>query len=175
MTAVASVVFSAPNWNTHIRDNLNATGLGVLASGAGRYIAGTGLNGVAERAVGSAVVGTSQTTTSTTYVNLATTGPSTTVTTGTKAIIVIACGISNNTAGQGGRVAIDVSGAYTSAASDTNSICNESGGAADAFQGSWATLYDPITAGSSTFTLKYRLVGSGTATFVNRNILVVPF
>jgi hypothetical protein len=175
MTAVAGVVYAAANWNTYIRDNLNASGVGVLATGVGRYLAGTGVGGVAERAANLATVATSQTTTSTTYVNLTTTGPALAIATGTKAMIAICSAVSNNTAGQGGRVAVDISGATTSAASDTNSFLIESGNISDTFQGTWVTLVTGLTAGSNTFTLKYRVVGSGTCAFANRNIVVVPF
>ena len=175
MTAVAGVVFAASNWNTYIRDNFNAIGVGVMNSGGNRYLAGTGVGSVAERDPSIATVTTGQSTTSTTYVNLATVGPSVSVTTGGKALICIASSVTNNTGGMGGRVAADLSGATTSAASDTNSLLFESGGALDAFQGTWTTVYTSLNSGTNTFAHKYRLVGTGQATFGNRNMTVVPF
>ncbi|MEO5875528.1 MAG: hypothetical protein ABIS86_17060 [Streptosporangiaceae bacterium] len=174
MTAVAGTVYTAANWNTHIRDNLNATGVGVLSSGMGRYLATTGLGSVAERAGAVGVIATGQSTASATFVDLATVGPTATPATGVRALVVFGAAISNSTAGAGGRVSVALSGSNTQAAADTNSFYAESGLAGDGFQGSWVTVFTPITAGTTTFTLKYRAVG-GTATFANRAVSIIPF
>lgn len=173
-TAVAGDIFTASLFNTSIRDNLNATGV-AAATSAGQIIVTTAANAVAARTPSVDSISTSQTRTSTTYGDLATVGPTVTVTTGTMALVIFGCQISNSTAGQGGRCAIDVSGATTQAADDNNSFLAESGNTSDAYQGSWVTVYDPINSGSNTFRLKYRLVGSGTATFSNRSVSIVPF
>lgn len=172
-TAVAGTTFTAAIFNA-VRDNLNATGV-AAASGAGQIIVTTAANAVTQRTPDVAFVGTTQTTASLTYVDLATTGPTVTITTGTKAIVIFGCMLSNNTVGDGARAAIDVSGASTYAASDTNSFLAESGNANDAFQGSWVTIYDPLTGGSNVFKLKYRAVGAGTASFSNRVTAIVPY
>jgi hypothetical protein len=174
MTAVANTAFTAAQFNTYVRDNLNTTAPAV-ATAAGRLIVTTGLNSITERVPSVGFLATSQGTATTTYTDLATVGPSTTVTCGVKAMVIISCGISNTTAGSGGRAAVDVTGATTSAASDTNSVLAESGNASDAFKLSWVTIYSPITAGSSTFTMKYRCVGAATANFSDRLVAVVPF
>lgn len=174
MTAVANTAFTAAQFNTYVRDNLNTTAPAV-ATAAGRLIVTTGLNSVTERVPTVGFTATSQGTATTTYTDLATVGPSITVTSGVKAMVIISCGISNTTAGSGGRAAVDVSGAFTSAASDTNSFLIESGNASDAFKGSWVTIYSPVTVGSSTWLMKYRCVGAATANFSDRLIAVVPF
>ena len=174
MTAIAGTAFTAAQFNTYVRDNLNTTAAAVATS-AGNLIVTTGLNSVTERVPSVALVATSQTSTSSSYGDLTTTGPSVTVTSGVKSLVIIGCAISNTTAGFGGRMAVDVSGAHTSAASDTNSFLAESGNISDTFQGTWMTVYNPITAGSSTWLAKYRAVGPGTASFSNRLIAIVPF
>jgi hypothetical protein len=174
MTAVAGTAFTAAQFNVYVRDNLNTTAPAV-ATTAGRIIVTTGLNSITERNPSVALVATSQGTATTTYTDLATTGPAVTVTCGVKAMVIIGGGVSNTTAGSGGRIAVDVTGAHTSAASDTNSFLAESGNASDTFKGTWVTIYSPITAGSSTFTAKYRCVGAATANFNDRLVAVVPF
>lgn len=175
MTAVATATYTAANWNTYIRDNLNASGVGVV-NATSRHIATTGVNGVAERVASTSTVISSQSTASATYVDLATIGPAVTVTTGTKAFVMISAEVTTGTAGLGARASVAVSGATTSAAGDANSFLAESGVAGDLFKGSWSTIFDPINAGANTFTLKYRTTaGGGTSTFLNRNVSVIPF
>jgi hypothetical protein len=174
MTAVAGTAFTAAQFNTYVRDNLNTTAPAV-ATTAGRIIVTTGLNSVTERNPDVGFLATSQGTATTTYTDLATVGPTITVTCGVKAMVIIGGGISNSTAGSGGRIGVDLSGANTSAASDTNSFLIESGNASDAFKGTWVTIFSPISVGSTQFRLKYRCVGAATATFNDRLVAVVPF
>lgn len=175
MTAVATSTYTAANWNTYIRDNLNATGVGLMTSGIGRHMGTTGTNGIAERTSSVNSVATLQSTTSTTFADLLTTGPALTITTGVNCLVSFGAMALNTTAGLGARVAPALSGATTQAASDTNSTCMESGNASDSFQFTWCTVYAGITAGSNTWTLKYRAVGGGTATYSNRWLALVPF
>jgi hypothetical protein len=174
MTAVAGTAFTAAQFNVYVRDNLNTTAPAV-ATTAGRIIVTTGLNSVTERNPSVTYLGTSQGTATTTFTDLATVGPAVTVTCGTKAMVIIGCTISNSTAGSGGRMGVEVSGAHTAPAADTNSFLAESGNASDAFKGSWVTIFTPITAGSSTFTGKYRCVGAATANFSERLVAIVPY
>lgn len=173
-TAVAGDLVTASLFNASVRDNLNATGVAQVTA-SGQIIVTTAANAVAARTPSVATVSTSETRTSTTYGDLATVGPTVTVTTGTVALVIFGTHVSNTNAGQGGRMAVDISGATTSAASDTNSVLAESGNANDGFQWSYATVIDSLTAGSNTFRAKYRLVGAGTATFSNRSLSIVPF
>lgn len=128
----------------------------------------------------SANVATSETTTSTTYTDLSTTTDTVTVTVGANglALVSVSSYLSNNTANAYAKVAIDVSGATTLAASDAYSLVFQCYGAnANGRQaGSW--LFTGLTPGSTTFKLKYAVLtggsGSGTGTFANRRISAVP-
>ncbi len=127
-------------------------------------------------AVGGAEVLTNQTTTSTSYADLTTAGPAVTITTGTSVIVLITAdlGDPSNTAGFI-RASFAVSGATTRAASDNEALI-ASGAAistADPFGTySRAVVITGLTAGSNVFTMKYK-VSAGTASFQNRNIVIV--
>ena len=120
-----------------------------------------------------ATVATAETTTSTSYTDLATSGPEVTVTTGTKALVIYTSEISNNTSNAYSNMSYAVSGATTIAALDTQSlfIRQTSSTTGQPFRAS-ATSVVTLTAGSNTFTAKYR-VNSGTATFQDRSIFVI--
>ena len=174
VTVVARDLVTAALWNASVRDNLNECAI-AKAGTSGRIFAASALNALAERVPDSSLVATGQTTASLTYVDLATVGPAVTHNTGGKMFASWGAIMSNNTAGQGARMGLALSGATTSAASDTNSACIESGNANDAFQVFWTTVFDPIVAGSETITAKYRAVGAGTASFTTRIVSMIPF
>ena len=146
-TFVTGEVETAAIFNTHLRDNLTAL------------------------QPQSAVVPAGQTTTSTSYTDLATTGPAVTVTTGTQALITVGCQSSNNNSSQGAYMSFAVSGATTVAANDANAFYVTSFTGGFGSSGMFQVLYTGLTAGSNTFTAKYRATGT-TATFSARNIIV---
>jgi hypothetical protein len=120
-----------------------------------------------------ATVATSQTTTSTSYTDLATAGPAVTVTTGTKALVIVSAFMQSPSSAFA-YTSFAVSGATTIAASDNYAFRGRVDG--DNNQGirinaSRATVVT-LTAGSNTFTAKYK-VDSGTGTFANRDIFVI--
>ena len=117
-----------------------------------------------------AIVTTDQSTTSLTYTDLSTTGPSVTVTIGANglALIIVSTGIYNTAAAKFAGVAI--SGASTVAASDDYAARNDSA-TAGVYTTSW--LQTGLTAGSTTFTMKYK-TASGTASFFSRKLTVIP-
>ena len=120
-----------------------------------------------------AEVTTSQTTTSTSYTDLATAGPTVTVTTGTKALVVVSGYMFNNTGNQAALMSVAISGASTFAAADNWAVeVFGATGSAVAAGASRATLFTGLTAGSNTFTSKYKVTG-GTGTFRNRGIIVL--
>lgn len=174
MTAIAGSVLTAAQFNTSVRDNLNETAV-AKATTAGTYFVGTGPNVLAERVLTSDIVETSETTATTTYTDLATVGPTVTATTGAVALIIVTADITNNTAGQSGRMTFEVSGASTVAASDIRAlrVTIATTAAAGNIRASVVTSL-ALTGGSNTFTAKYRASG-GTATFANRRITVMPF
>lgn len=127
-----------------------------------------------------AVVATSETTTSTSYTNLTTTTDGVTVTIGVNGIALIAIQsfISNNTSSAKSYVSVDVSGASTIAATDTTAIYYQVFSAGSETQASDIFMLTGLTAGSTVFKMKYRVDtgggGSGTGTFKNRRIAVIP-
>jgi hypothetical protein len=122
-----------------------------------------------------AAVATSETTTSTTYVQLTTTTDNVTVTIGANglALVVVSCQMFNVTAGGQPYMSFSVSGASTVAAADTSALSHKDSSTNGLVQGSYTKLLSGLTAGSNTFSAKYRTVAN-TATFLNREIAVVP-
>lgn len=145
---MAGETVTAALMNTHVRDNFNA----LLWSAA--------------------TVATSETTTSTSYTDLATSGPAVTLTTLTTVMILISGACYDGTGGQIAYISSAVSGATTVAAADTRCMATTQYTANPYFQGSYSSLLAGLTAGSNTFTLKYKVSG-GTGTFINRNIAVL--
>ncbi|MEU8683132.1 hypothetical protein [Streptomyces sp. NPDC048611] len=156
-----------------MRDNLNATMVG-KASAAGDWFVSDGLNSIVRRVPSSASVLTSQTTTSTSYTNLTTTGPSATVTTGTTALVMFGASMSSNTTDAGVFMSVDVSSATTIAANDDWAVWLGGVPSGNASHMGMAKLFTTLTAGSNVFTAKYR-TSSGTATYANRHLMVIPF
>lgn len=172
MTAVANATFTAAQFNQYVRDNLNATAP-ALATTSGQYFVATGTNAITARMAVSNRIDTSQSTSSTSYVDLATPGPSVTVTTGTLALVVIQCLISNSGANSTSGAGFALSGATSQAVSTSESLRTDGLGAVSGFRCGVSTL-KVLTPGSNTFTMKYA-VGSGTATYSFREIVVIPF
>jgi hypothetical protein len=119
----------------------------------------------------SATVTTEQTTTSTSYTDLATSGPAVTLTTGTKALVIVSCSSKTSEAGYIVRASYAVSGATTIAANDDVAIWNQFN---DNIRYSAVSRLSTLTAGSNTFTMKYRINNATrTATFGYREICVI--
>lgn len=177
MTAVTGNILTAANWNTHVRDNLLQTSP-AKATTAGRFMATSGLNSIVERVPSTSEVPTFNTTNSSAYVDLAVTGPSVTVTTGTRAMVWWGCSMSNDTFNGHSVMAIRVSGATPITENDDDSVNFrqtpfESG---QISQMMFGKFYTGLTAGSNTFTAKYKSVGgTGTSNFGRRRIIVLPF
>lgn len=116
-------------------------------------------------------VATSETTGSTTYVQLTTTTDAVTVSIGTSGacLLVLTCDIANSGANFSA-MSYTISGANTFTANDTNALANS--GTTELAM-SWSTVLTGLTAGSTTFTAKYR-VSAGTGTFKRRFISVIP-
>jgi hypothetical protein len=125
---------------------------------------------------GQAYVGTKQNTTSSSYTDLTTSGPAVTLTTGTKALVIVSFEGTNRAANRSAWMSFAVSGATTVAATDTNALkITQSTLDWEPFRASSATLVTGLTAGSNTFTAKYRsdTITTCTADFAYREILVV--
>lgn len=169
MTAVAGSVFTAAQFNANVRDNLNQTAP-ALASAAGQIFVATAVNAIAARVPSTASVATLETTASTSYTDLTTPGPSVTVTTGTQALVII-FGQFRHSASDTSLASYAVSGASTISGSDNRSAGGPFGTVGASVAGAW--LEQGLTAGSNTFKVVYR-TGSGTGTFINRKLIVIP-
>jgi hypothetical protein len=177
MTAIAGGVVAAGDFNTYVRDNLNVTEA-ALASNPGGFFVTTGLHGIAERVFSTDFIDVLETRASSTYGNLATVGPTVSVTTGTKALVVQGARIGDNTAAVGNpsnKMSWAISGATTRAASDdwAAGIVNVGNGNGPVIYTSRWYLATALTAGSNTFTAQYAC-SSGTASFDHRSLHVLP-
>lgn len=171
MTAVAGAIFTAAQFNQFVRDNLNQTGPALVGS-AGQILVSTAANALAARTPTTATVATSESTSSTGYTNLTTPGPAVTVTTGTNALIwVYSLGSNSGGASAYSNHAFSISGATTFAATDSYGIGGAFGATGARIGAFWH--FTGLTAGSNTFTSLYR-VGSGTGSFADRKIGVIP-
>jgi hypothetical protein len=130
---------------------------------------------MAMRTPNAELVATSGTTSSASYVELESDGAQIKITTGNKALVTIGSGISNSTAGCGGRASIDLSGETERAADEINVCAADSGNASDFFKLTWTTIYNPLNPGEHVFDMRYRASGGGTASFNDRLIMAVPF
>lgn len=171
MTAVANSAFTASQFNTYVRDNLNATAP-ALATAASQIFVATGVNSIAARTITGDSVNTTETTTSTTFTDLATVGPSVTVTTGPSALVLVSSRLENS-AGSSVYASHVISGATTIAADDTNSLSADPGSGNRVRATSASFRSGDLTAGSNTFKMQYR-TDTGTGTFAYRRIVVIP-
>lgn len=171
MTATANSAFTAAQFNTHVRDNLLETAP-AKATAAGQYFLSTGTNAIAARTFGFNTVGTSESTTSSSYTDLNTAGPSVTVTTGTTALVLVSAQAQQATANVAMRIGVAVTGATSRAADDSSEWLADGAPAAQPISWSRHRVFTDLTAGSNTFTLKYKTTTS-TATFAERELFVM--
>lgn len=127
---------------------------------------------VAKSGVATAKVVTSETSTATSFSDLATVGPTVTVTTGTRALVLISANI-ENAANLFASVGVAISGATTRAASFDECLQHNIVSSNHLLQATRTVVAEGLTAGSNTFTLKYYVSG-GTGTFRRRELTVIP-
>jgi hypothetical protein len=125
-----------------------------------------------------AFVGTQEGTTSSSYTDLTTTTDTVTVTVGAsgKAVVFLSAQLQNSGFICYAWVGFAISGASTAAANDAQAIMYQNvynGGSPQAQYGS-PYLLTGLSPGSTTFKLKYKATGGGTAQFTNRAIAVIP-
>lgn len=170
MTAVSSTVFTAAQFNTYVRDNLNCTAP-ALATTSGQIFVSTGANAIAARTLAKANVDTSETTNSASPTDLTTPGPAVTVTSGVKLLVTLNVRLSSSSSSFAAFASFNISGA-TSFTGDVQHSANSAGTSAAQGSGTW--LMD-VTAGSNTVTMKYwTSAGGSTGTFSNRYLVVTP-
>lgn len=174
MTAVSNATFTAAQFNASVRDNLLECPT-AKATTAGQVFISTAANAIAARVPTRFTVATAQTTTSiAAYGDLATVGPTVSVTTGTQALVFMSAAIGNATGAGGGLMGFAVSGATTIAASDDRAMRVMSSNAAETQRLTVMHMQIGLTSGSNTFTAKYTTPTGGTCTFQQRELAVFP-
>ncbi|KAF2774702.1 hypothetical protein STPH1_7747 [Streptomyces sp. OM5714] len=172
MTAVATSVFTAAQFNQFVRDNLNETAP-AKATQEGSIFVGAGANSIVERSIESSLISTSESTTSTSYTDLATTGPAVTVDTSSRAIVFVTANLQNDTAMENVYASYEVSGDTSIGATDSRGAFMGAAYTNQVLRAGQIYLEDTLTPGSNTFTMKYRVTG-GTGKFTHRHLVVIP-
>lgn len=151
--------------NVTITPNDGSDSITIAAAGAGGVTATTGIVNTG-----------TETTTSTTATNLATVGPSATVTVGAsgKVLVTVHAVVWNSGVGNGTNVWVDVSGANTVATASPYVVSGVSPSTTAGQSTSGTFLYTGLTAGSTTFTLKYS-ASAGTGSFARRVVTATAF
>lgn len=184
MTAVSGSVYTAAQFNTFVRDNLNET-CPAKASQSGSYFVTSGTNQIAERVIQQAFITQQDGCTATSYADpdqpgLAGSpppvpGPALTVFTGTQALVVVGGRIGGGTVStQSVKMSWQVDGATTISASDLWAAGAVGLGSSGFAYDSRAWLVTGLVQGLNTFTAKYA-ISSGTGYFSARSLLVMPF
>jgi hypothetical protein len=162
-TTLGDIEYRSSTANTNTRLGIGTTGQVLSVSGGVPAWTTPASGGPANAG---ARVSSFQGTTSTSYTDLATSGPAVTLTTGTKVLVIVSANASNSSGVSLADFA--VSGATTRSATDDTSLLIPSGVNVAASQVTFLT----VTAGSNTFTAKYR-TNTSTSTFGNRGITVI--
>lgn len=171
-TWVGNEVPTAANLNAQLRDNLNES-MVAKATNEGDIFVGNGVNSIAARQIQAQRIVTAETTTSTSYTDLATSGPAVTVTHGTAALVMWSSQMTNTSATVASSVGFALSGSNTAAAADARALVQHGVSANQAWRLGNFHMYTTLTAGTTTFTLKYK-VSAGTGGFADRFIAVIP-
>jgi cytoskeletal protein RodZ len=173
MTAVAGATFTAAAFNQHVRDNLNETAP-AKATAPSQLFVSTGPNVITTRVPSQASIATRESTTSSSYTDLTTAGPSVSVTTGTTAFVWFAASQSHSLDNNETACSVAVSGASTVAASNAWQHSADGVTAGNFVRGASFHIFTGLNPGTNTFTMKYRVGATGTASFRDREIAVLP-
>lgn len=172
MTAVSNNIFTASQFNTYVRDNLNET-MPAKATAAGQYFVSSGSHALAARTPASNTITSADQfiTGDNTWYDM--TNCAVTVTTGTKAVVHMSSYMSQSNANIAVTVSYRVSGATTLTSSDhPNRIVWDGNSNSGGRQGSWGCLYT-LNAGSNTFTMQ-ATSSAGTLRVTYSHIIVLP-
>lgn len=176
LTAVAGE-FTAAQWNTYVRDNLLETAPGIATGTGPFWFVSDGANSITTRQFKTAAVTAEQTTSSSSYTNLATSGPSVTIKTGTVVIVMMIAMMGNDSASSATQCSYSISGATTRSASDNWFMTSDGLAAAgpnDNLRTNAVAHATTVNAGWNTFTMKYKCT-SGTARFSQRQLIIWSF
>jgi len=119
---------------------------------------------------GNSFVSTAQSTTSDTYTGLST-AQTVTMTTGTKVLVLLNATVNSSTATQDEYISVAVSGATTRASDDGDSRITIP--VSNSYSNLTGIVYLTCTAGSNTFTMQFRNSLTNSATFRNRQMVVI--
>lgn len=172
MTFVSGNVLTAAQLNTHLRDNLIETSVG-KATAAAQVAISQGNNRIAMRTPTITRIDTSEATDSTSYADLASAGPSVTVTHGSKVLVGMVCRMVNSVANSTQFASYAMTGDNERDPQDVSALSSDGKTVSSSIR---HCTYDlpAVTPGTTTFTMKYG-TGSGTGTFSERVIVVWPF
>ena len=172
MTTTGDILY-ASGANTPARLGIGSSGQFLQAGASNPQWATLPMQNIASSSAGGG------STTSASYGNLSSTSATVTLTTGTKALVVLSAQLNGGTSGDLYYVSFAVSGATTLAATDTYALIWQPGGNGIPIQmgitiplGSGGA-FSALTAGSNTFTVQSRVSG-GTLTTGNCLITVMP-
>lgn len=179
MTFVANAALTAAQLNTHLRDNMFETEVAKITA-ADNYLVALGKNRIKQGRPVANRLDTDETTTSTQFTDLATVGPTVTMTSGTKLLIWNKCDCYNDSASSAQGMAFDIQGLLangdegTSIEAKDTWMCMTDGVPGSSGNSVMNAAWITVTAGANTTTAKYK-VGSGTGHFRYRLIAVFPF
>lgn len=173
MTVTAGSALTSAIFNREVRDNLNAQAV-AKGTTASSYFATYSANLIVERFAATQTVLTSETSTSLNWTDLTTVGPTLTCTTGTKALVLFNARQSNATTNAFVACSVAVTGT-TSIPAHVNWAWSSDGKVtvSQSERNFGMHLFDTLNAGSNTFTMQY-LVASGTGTWLDRELVVLP-
>lgn len=174
MTAVDGQVFTAAQFNANIRDNLLETSPAKATTASGYFVA-TGANALAQRIPGTAAVNAAQTLSiANTFTDLATVGPTVTVTTGPSALVFFKAHINHTGADIISAISYNVTGASSIGATFNSSAQVDGVTATQKLSVCGFDYQTGLTPGVNTFTMKY-WTNIATATFELRELAVFPY
>lgn len=173
-TFVSGAALTAAQLNILSAD-LNETAA-AKATASGQMFVSTAANTLSARTIAAATVLTQESTTSTTYADLATAGPSVTVTSGVQSMVWFATHVSQSTATANTIASFEVSnvasGVYQGAA-DNWGVWYQPTAAGGGVRAASCLMLPALQAGSNTYKMKYR-ASAGTGSFQLRTIMVLP-
>lgn len=172
-TFTANTVLTAADLNAYLRDNLLETAP-AKATTTGSWFVGAGPNQIQERVPQLASIAASETCTSSSWGDLETPGPTVTVNSGVRALIIISAAISSNSLDAQSFVGYTISGATTQIATFDLSLQVDGISADKTNRRCQIFMQEDLTPGLNTFTTRYT-ISSGISTFSDRFIGVWPF
>ncbi len=181
VTFVTGAILTAAQLNTFLRDNMNCTApaksLQTPTTATGYHFVSSGLRAITTRSITKNSIDIIENSPASdsqgSYGDLATVGPSCTVTTGTKALAFYSIKGNNSLANVAVFASIEVTGATTIDARDSIALIIDGqpvGG--NAIACSQVYLFQNLTPGLNTFRMKYRN-NSGVATYTNRHLCMM--